>query len=106
MRALAISSTQRNPQLPDVPTFAELGYPEVEDYTWVGFFAPAGTPPDVVAKLNEAINNALRDKEVREKLEALTFEPVGGTPQEFAAYVRKEVAHWAGVIKQTGAKVD
>jgi tripartite-type tricarboxylate transporter receptor subunit TctC len=106
MRALAISSAQRNAQLPDVPTFAELGYPEVQEYTWVGFFAPAGTPPDVVAKLNEAINNALRDKEVRDKLESLTFEPVGGTPREFADYVRKEVAHWADVIKQTGAKVD
>ena len=106
LRALAISSAQRNPQLPDVPTFAELGYPEVQEYTWVGFFAPAGTPPDVVAKLNEAINNALRDKEVREKLEALTFEAVGGTPRDFADYVRKEVAHWGDVVKQTGAKVD
>lgn len=106
MRALAISSAQRNAQLPDVPTFAELGYPEIEDYTWVGFFAPGGTPPDVVAKLNEAINNALRDKDVREKLESLTFEPVGGTPSEFASYVRKEVAHWGDVVKQTGAKVD
>ena len=106
MRALAISSAQRSPQLPDVPTFAELGYPEVQEYTWVGFFAPAGTPPDVVAKLNDAINNALRDKEVHDKLEALTLEPVGGTPREFADYVRKEIAHWGDVVRQTGAKVD
>jgi tripartite-type tricarboxylate transporter receptor subunit TctC len=106
MRALAISSAQRNAQLPDVPTFAELGYPDVQEYTWVGFFAPAGTPADAIAKLNEAINVALRDKDVREKLEALTFEPVGGTPREFSDYVRKEVAHWGEVVKQTGAKVD
>jgi tripartite-type tricarboxylate transporter receptor subunit TctC len=106
MRALAISSAQRNPQLPDVPTFAELGYPDVQEYTWVGFFAPAGTPSEAITKLNEAINVALRDKDVREKLEALTFEPVGGTPREFSEYVRKEVAHWGDVVKQTGAKVD
>ncbi len=106
LRALAISSAQRNPQLPDVPTFTELGYPEIQDYTWVGFFAPAGTPPEVVARLNEGINVALRDKDVREKLESLTLEPVGGTPKEFADYVRAEVAKWGAVVKQTGAKVD
>lgn len=106
LRALAISSAARNPQLPDVPTFAELGYPEIQDYTWVGFFAPAGTSPDVVGKLNDAINRTLKDKDVREKLESLTLEPVGGTPREFADYVRTEVSKWGAVVKQTGAKVD
>jgi len=106
LRALAISSSKRSPQLPDVPTFAELGYPEIQDYTWVGFFAPAGTSADVVGKLNDAINRTLKDREVREKLEALTLEPVGGTPREFADYVRAEVVRWGDVVKQTGAKVD
>jgi tripartite-type tricarboxylate transporter receptor subunit TctC len=106
VRALAISSAARSPQLPDVPTFAELGYPEIQDYTWVGFFAPAGTPADVVGKLNDAINRTLKDKDVRDKLESLTLEPVGGTPREFADYVRTEVAHWGNVVKQTGARVD
>jgi len=92
--------------LPDVPTFAELGYPEIEEYTWVGFFAPAGTPSDIVQKLNEAINKALQVPDVRERLIALTFEPVGGTPQQFSDYVRDEIAHWAKVVKDTGAKVD
>ena len=106
LRALAISSAARSAQLPDVPTFTELGYPEIQEYTWVGFFAPAGTPPEIVQKLNDAINRALQTPDVREKLEALTLEPVGGTPQQFSDYVRSEVVKWGVVVKQTGAKVD
>lgn len=106
LRALAISSATRHPQLPDVPTFAELGYPEIKDYTWVGFFAPAGTPPDVVQKLNDALNRVLQMPDVRERLGTLTMESVGGTPAEFAEYVRAEVVKWGAVVKETGAKVD
>jgi tripartite-type tricarboxylate transporter receptor subunit TctC len=106
LHALAISSAKRHPLLPDVPTFAELGYPEIEEYTWVGFFAPAGTPPDIVQKLNDGINKALQVPEVRDRLVALTFEPIGGTPQDFADYVRDEVVRWSKVVKETGAKVD
>ena len=106
LRALAISSATRSPQLPDVPTFTELGYPQIQDYTWVGFFAPAGTPPEVVAKLNDALNRVIRMPDVRERLDQLLFEPIGGTPQQFSDYVRAEVAKWAAVVKTTGAKVD
>jgi tripartite-type tricarboxylate transporter receptor subunit TctC len=106
LRALAISSASRHPLLPDVPTLTELGYPQIQDYTWVGFFAPAGTPPEIVQKLNEALNRVLRMPDVRERLESLLFEPIGGTPQQFSDYVRAEVAKWGGVVKQTGAKVD
>ncbi|HEX7557877.1 MAG TPA: tripartite tricarboxylate transporter substrate-binding protein, partial [Usitatibacter sp.] len=106
LRALAISSATRSAQLPDVPTFVELGYPEIQEYTWVGFFAPKGTPPEIVQKLNDAINRALQMPDVREKLEALTLEPVGGTPQQFSDYVRSEVVKWGLVVKQTGARVD
>ena len=106
LRALAISGATRSPQLPDVPTFIELGYPEIQEYTWVGFFAPKGTPPEIVQKLNDAINRALQMPDVREKLEALTLEPVGGTPQQFADYVRAEVVKWGIVVKETGARVD
>ena len=106
MRALAISSAARSPQLPDVPTFTELGFPQIQDYTWVGFFAPAGTPPEIVLKLNDAMNRALRMPDVRERLEQLLFEPIGGTPQQFSDYVRAEVAKWGAVVKQTGARVD
>jgi len=106
LRALAISSGKRHPLLPNVPTFAELGYPEIEEYTWVGFFAPAGTPPAIVQKLNAGIDEVLRMPEVRERLEALTFEPIGGSSQQFSDYVRAEVVKWAEVVKVTGAKVD
>lgn len=105
LRALAISQAKRHPLLPDVPTFQELGYP-IEEYTWVGFFAPAGTPPEIVNKLNDAINRALKAPDVRERLEALTFEPVGGTPQQFSEYVASEITKWGDIVKQTGAKVD
>jgi tripartite-type tricarboxylate transporter receptor subunit TctC len=105
LRALAISNATRHPLLPDVPTFVELGYP-IEEYTWVGFFAPAGTPPEVVQKLNGAINRALQMADVRERLEALTLEPIGGPPEKFAEYLAAEVAKWGEVVKQTGAKVD
>jgi tripartite-type tricarboxylate transporter receptor subunit TctC len=106
LRALAISSATRHPQLPDVPTFAELGFPEIQDYTWVGFFAPAGTPAEIVQKLNDALNRVLQMPDVRERLDALTLEPVGGSPQQFADYVRAEVVKWGAIVKQTGAKVD
>jgi tripartite-type tricarboxylate transporter receptor subunit TctC len=106
LRALAVSSATRLALLPDVPTFAELGYPEIEEYTWVGFFAPAGTPPEVVQKLNAAFNRVLQMPEVHERLEALTFEPIGGSAQQFAEYVRAEVAKWALVVKETGAKLE
>lgn len=106
LRALAISSATRHKLLPDVPTFKELGYPEIEDHTWAGFFAPAGTPPEVVQKLNGAMNRVLQMRDVRERLEALTFEPIGGSPQQFADHVRSEVAKWAVVVKQTGAKLE
>jgi tripartite-type tricarboxylate transporter receptor subunit TctC len=106
LRALAISSATRHSQLPDVPTFTELGYPDIQEYTWVGFFAPAGTPPDIVQTLNNAINAVLRMADVRERLESLTLEPIGGSSQQFADYVRAEVVKWGAVVKQIGAKVD
>src|SRR5256885_10803446 len=84
LRALAVSSAKRIPALPDVPTFAEVGFPGVEDYTWVGVFVPTGTPAAIVQKLNEAVNAVIRNPEVRERLAASAFEPVGG-PQSPAA---------------------
>ena len=89
-----------------MPTFKELGYPDVEEYTWVAFFAPAGTSPEIVQKLNDAMNRVLQMPDVRAHLESLTFEPIGGSPQQFAGYVRSEVAKWATVVKQTGAKLE
>ena len=106
LRALAVSSAKRIPALPDVPTFAEAGFPGVEDYTWVGVFLPAGTPAAIVQKLNDAVNRALDSPDVRERLAANAFDPVGGSQQKFAEYVKAEIAKWAKVVRDTGAKPD
>ena len=106
VRALAISSANRHPTLPDVPTFVESGFPSIQDYTWVALMAPAGTPAEVVQKLNDAVNKALQAPEVRERLASLAFDPIGGSPQQFAEYLKSEVVRWAKVVKETGAKVE
>ena len=104
LRALAVSSANRLPQMPEVPTLKELGYSGMEDYTWVGIFAPAGTPRDVAQKLNDAIRKAIPD--LRERLDNLAFEPTAAPLKETADYVRVEVEKWARVVKETGAKAD
>jgi tripartite-type tricarboxylate transporter receptor subunit TctC len=106
LRALAVSSAKRIPSLPEVPTFAEAGFPGVEDYTWVGMFVPAGTPAAVVQKLNDSVNRAIGTADFRERLAANAFDPVGGTQQQFAEYVKAEIAKWGKVVRATGAKAD
>ena len=105
-RALAVSSAKRLTQLPDVPTLNELGYTGMEDYTWVGIFAPAGTPPDVAQKLNDAILRAVQSPDIRQRLDTLAFEATAAPLRQTADYVRSEVAKWAQVVRETGAKVD
>ncbi|TMH89423.1 MAG: hypothetical protein E6H47_05925 [Betaproteobacteria bacterium] len=75
LRALAVSSSKRLASLPDVPTLNELGYPDMEDYTWVGLFVPAGTPAGTAQKLNDAVVRTVQRADIRERLDGLTFEP-------------------------------
>jgi tripartite-type tricarboxylate transporter receptor subunit TctC len=105
LRALAVSSSRRLATLPDVPTLTESGFPGMEDYTWIAMFVPAGTPPEIVQRLNEAVNRAVQSPDIRERLEGLAFEPGGGTQSAFAEYVKTEIAKWARV-RETGAKSD
>jgi tripartite-type tricarboxylate transporter receptor subunit TctC len=106
LRALAVSSSKRLATLPDVPTLTESGFAGMEDYTWIAMFLPAGTPPEIVQRLNEAVNRAIQAPDIRERLEGLAFEPVGGTQSAFAEYVRAEIAKWGKVVRETGARSD
>jgi tripartite-type tricarboxylate transporter receptor subunit TctC len=104
LRALAVTSTTRSPSLPDVPTMIEAGVPGYSAVTWNGLLAPAGTPPEIVAKLDDAIVKAMRSPEVKALLAKLGQEPAWSTPDEFAAFLREETAKWSKVIRATGIK--
>ena len=106
LRALAISSATRVAALPDVPTFAEAGFPGVTDETWIGMFAPAGMPGAIVQRLNDAINQALQTPDMRERLTTIAFEPVGGTPRQFGDYVKTEIVKWGKVVREGNIKAD
>jgi len=106
IRALAVSSARRVASLPDVPTLTELGYPGMEDYTWVGFFVPAGTPPEVAQKLNDAVLRVANDPLIKERLEGLAFDVTAAPLAETAAYVKSELAKWGKVVRDVGAKID
>lgn len=106
LRAIVVTSPQRSRALPDVPTVAESGFPGYEDYTWIAFFAPRGTPRAVVEKLNADIANVLQLPAVKERLASLGFEYTQNTPEQFTDYLKREVVKWAKVVKDSGARVD
>jgi tripartite-type tricarboxylate transporter receptor subunit TctC len=106
IRGLGVSSLKRSPVFPDIPTIAEAGVPGYETNSWGGVVVPVGTPRAIVVKLNTEINKALRSTMVKERYAAIEAEPVGGTPEEFAAFVKTETAKWADVVRKSGAKLD
>src|SRR5690606_7277789 len=103
LRAVAVTTPQRATALPDVPTIAESGYPGFDISTWYGFWAPAGTPEPIVAKLAEHAAMALKTPQVRERYAAMGAEPVGSSPAEFAAYNLSEGEKWAEIVRKAGA---
>jgi tripartite-type tricarboxylate transporter receptor subunit TctC len=100
LRGLAVTSTRRSAALPDVPTLEEAGIKEQESETMQGIFAPAGTPKQIVGLLNKEIVKAMALPDVKEKCDQLGFDPVANSPEQFAAYVKKEVEKWGAVIKE------
>lgn len=102
LRVMAVASRKRLPALPDAPTLAEAGFADFENASWIAFFAPAKTPAPVVQTLNAEINNALRQRDVIERLTALGFDIQTRSQPDFANYVKREVGKWVQVIKTTG----
>jgi len=106
LRALAVTGTQRSPQLPQVPTLAESGLAGYSAYVWMGLLAPKGTPPAIIARLHREVLAALASNEVKNYMSSASIEAVGSTPAELGAYFREEKERWAKIIKDTGARVD
>src|SRR3954451_22289880 len=105
MRALMITSPVRSAELPDVPTAREVGLPALTLEFWAGVLAPAGTPPDIVGKLNAAINETLASDEMKASMTKLGFDAKIGSPQDFTKFIAEETPRWTEIVKQTGVKV-
>jgi tripartite-type tricarboxylate transporter receptor subunit TctC len=107
LRALAVGSSRRLAQFPDVPTVAESGVPKFEAVSWFGLFAPSQTPGDVVRKINSDVQKVFADREFQEKFLAPSFlEIIPGDPNDFSAYIKAEAAKWSKVIKDANLKVE
>lgn len=106
LKALAVASLQRSRRFADVPTMHEAGLPGFEATTWFGVMVPAKTPPVVVKKLHEVFTAAMKAPDIRERLIAQGFEPIGSTPQQFGDYVRAEIPKWARVVQVSGAAIN
>jgi tripartite-type tricarboxylate transporter receptor subunit TctC len=104
LRPIAITSKKRSPLLPNIPSFAEVGYPKVEVLNWQGLVAPKGTPKAIIDKLNAAANEALKDPQLRELMLSQGNEIGGGTPADFAALIKSESAKWSTVVKTANIK--
>jgi len=106
LRALAVTSANRSPLLPDVPSITEYGYKEFDDYTWFGFFLPVGTPQAIVDKLNAAINQAMESSDTVERFAQLGMVSTKNSSAEFGTFLKAEVPKWAAVVKSSGAKAE
>lgn len=106
VKALAVTSAQRFPLLPDLPTVAESGLPGFESIAWNGILVPAGTPPEIIERLNREIDAALKQPDVKTRLNNAGLEVAGGTPEAFKALMAAEAAKWSEIIRKTGAKLD
>jgi tripartite-type tricarboxylate transporter receptor subunit TctC len=106
LRAIAVSSAKRSRSLPEVPTVAERGYPGFEAGSWFGFFAPKGTPPEVIATLNAAVNEIIAVSATQAQMIREGADPAGGTPQQFAEFVEREYEKWRVIVRESGATAE
>jgi len=106
LKALAVAAPARSAQLPEVPTSAEAGVPGYEVSAWFGLLAPAGTPKDIIARLSNEARRALATKEIQDSFAKHGIEPVGSTPEEFAALIVAEAAKWSRAVRLSGAKLE
>jgi tripartite-type tricarboxylate transporter receptor subunit TctC len=106
LRALAVSTSKRSPAFPDLPTIAEAGVPGFDISTWYGLWAPKSTPKDIVERIAVEVAKILKSPEVRDRYAALGAEPIGSSPEEFAAYCKSELLKWGRIVKESGAKAD
>jgi tripartite-type tricarboxylate transporter receptor subunit TctC len=106
LKALAVTGKERLPSLPDVPTFAEAGYPGVDAMGWQGVVVPTGTPPAIIARLSEALAKIINSAEVREKFASQGIDAVSSTAEEFTAHIRSEVPKWKGLAKSANIKAE
>jgi tripartite-type tricarboxylate transporter receptor subunit TctC len=106
VRALAVTGPKRLAGLPDVPTVAESGLPDLEFGSWNGLHVPVGTPKGVVAKINAAIGKARELPDIRQRMTDLGFTPEGGSPEEFGEFVKRDLARWRRAVQETGVKVE
>ena len=106
LRAIVSAGANRSPLMPDVPTLAEAGISNAESFAWFALVVPKGTPREIIATLNSEIVKAEKQPEVRQRLFEFGVDPIGNSPEEADALIRSEIAKWAKVIKDSGAKVD
>lgn len=106
LRALGLVAKERMPQLPDVPTFAQAGFPQVDAFAWFGLLAPAGTPKPIMDKMNAAVNAALKSSTVAERFATLGAIAVGGSAEDFDRFIRADLTKWARIVKERNIRVD
>jgi tripartite-type tricarboxylate transporter receptor subunit TctC len=106
LRALAVIAPQRSPALPEVPTVAEAGLPDFDVTTWYGLLAPAATPRAIIARLNAEVVQSMQAPDLKERLAGMGTDPLTSTPEEFGAYINREIAKWGDVVRKAGLKAD
>ena len=106
LRALAVTSAKRSPLMPDLPTMVESGFPDFTTSAWTGLLAPAGTPPEVIARLNGTVNTALQGAEMKAALDRLVGDPIGGPPQELTKTIESDIGKWAPIVKALNLQLD